>query len=148
MADLQTKKFMKRVTAIGGIFIKYNEPEKMRDWYQTHLGLRTDSYGTSFEWRHADEPNKKGYSVWSTFQKNSNYFEPSQKEFMINMRVDDLESLLAVLKQEGVTILNEIQEYEYGKFAHILDPEGVKIELWEAVDEEYEKMITEKNTTK
>jgi predicted enzyme related to lactoylglutathione lyase len=138
---------MKRVTAIGGIFIKCDNPEAQREWYNRHLGLNTDNYGASFEWRHADKPELKGYNVWSTFSKDTDYFAPSEKEFMLNFRVDNLEELLVVLKEEGITQIGEMQVYEYGKFAHIIDPEGTKIELWESVDEEYGKMV-EENVTK
>jgi predicted enzyme related to lactoylglutathione lyase len=133
----------KRVTAIGGIFFKCQDPAAVREWYNKHLGFNTDQYGTSFEWRHADDPEKKGYSVWSTFPKDTKYFEPSGKDFMINLRVEDLDWLLAELKKEGIEQIGETQAYEYGKFAHIIDPEGNKIELWQSNDEEYEKMIGE-----
>jgi predicted enzyme related to lactoylglutathione lyase len=125
---------MKRVTSLGGIFIKCQDPKKIREWYHDHLGLNTDGYET-FEWRHADEPNKKGYTLWSTFKENTDYFEPSEKEFMINFRVENLEELLKILKEEGIEQIGEMQIYDYGKFAHIMDPEGTKIELWEANDE-------------
>jgi predicted enzyme related to lactoylglutathione lyase len=134
---------MKRVTGLGGIFIKYEDPEKIKQWYKQHLGIQTDSYGTSFEWRKTDKPEEKGYSVWSTFKKDTTYFQPSVKDFMINLRVENLEALLPILKEEGVTVLDEIETFEYGKFAHILDPEGSKIELWEANDTEYEKILDE-----
>jgi len=127
----------KRVTAFGGIFFKCNNPSAVRNWYKEHLGFNTDQYGTCFEWRHADEPEKKGYSVWSTFPKDTGYFDPSGKEFMINLRVENLEWLLAELKKEGVEQVGEMRTYEYGKFAHIVDPEGNKIELWEAFDKEF-----------
>ncbi len=136
----------KRVTGLGGIFFKCDDPAATRNWYATHLGLNTDQYGTSFEWRHADEPGKKGYNVWSTFAKDTKYFEPSGKEFMINLRVENLEWLLGELKKEGIEQIGEMQVYEYGKFAHIMDPEGNKIELWEANDTEYEKMVGEQVT--
>jgi lactoylglutathione lyase len=132
---------MKRVTGIGGIFFKCDDPQAQRDWYANHLGLKVDDYGTSFEWRKADKPDEKAYSVWSTFKKDTDYFEPSKKEFMINFRVDDLEALLVELKNEGVQIVGEVQQFEYGKFAHIMDPEGNKIELWQSIDEEYGKMV-------
>jgi predicted enzyme related to lactoylglutathione lyase len=134
---------MKRVTAIGGIFFKCDDPKAQREWYANHLGLKTDDYGTSFEWRKSDKPEEKGFSVWSTFKKDTDYFLPSQKEFMVNFRVENLVELLAVLKKEGIDQVGEIQEYEYGKFAHIMDPEGNKIELWEAFDETYGKMVGE-----
>ena len=132
---------MKRVTGIGGIFFKCQDPKSMKDWYGKHLGFNTDEYGTSFEWRQADEENKKAFSVWSPFDKDTKYFEPSQKEFMVNYRVENLEWLLEELKKEGVEVLDEIESLEYGKFAHIIDPEGNKIELWEAFDDEYDKMV-------
>ncbi|MBC8046176.1 MAG: VOC family protein [Fimbriimonadaceae bacterium] len=132
---------MKRVTSLGGIFIKYQNPESAREWYNKHLGIQTDQYGTSFEWRKTDKPEEKGFTVWSTFKKDTTYFAPSEKDFMINFRVENLEELLKILKEEGVTVLDEIESLEYGKFAHILDPEGNKIELWEANDAEYEKIL-------
>ena len=111
-----------------------------------HLGLSNSQSCTIFEWRHADEPNKKGSTVWNTIAADTKYFEPSSKEFMINLRVDDLVWLLEELKKERITQIGEMQEYEYGKFAHIMDPEGNKIELWEAVDDEDEKMAGDKVT--
>ena len=131
----------KRVTSLGGIFFKCQDPAAVREWYSKHLGFNTDQYGTNFEWRHADAPEKKGHTVWGPFSADTKYFEPSGKEFMINLRVDDLDWLLAELKKEGIEQIGETQVYEYGKFAHIIDPEGNKIELWEPVDEEYEKIV-------
>jgi predicted enzyme related to lactoylglutathione lyase len=125
----------KRVTGIGGIFFKSNDPAAMRDWYKAHLGFNTDQYGATFEWRQLDAPDKKGTTVWSPFSASTKYFEPSGKDMMINLRVENLEWLLEQLRNEGIEQLGEMQVYEYGKFAHIMDPEGNKIELWEAVDE-------------
>lgn len=132
---------MKKVTALGGIFFKSNDPKKINEWYQKHLGINTDEYGTTFEWRHAGNPGKKGFSVWSPFKETTDYFNPSTKDFMINFRVEDLDGLLTLLKQEGIEQVGETQVFDYGKFAHIMDPEGNKLELWEANDEEYDKMI-------
>jgi len=137
----------KRVTALGGIFFKCNDPAAIREWYNKHLGLNTDQYGTTFEWRHTDEPDKKGYNVWSTFPNDTKYFEPSGREFMINLRVENLEWLLEELEKEGISQIGETQIYEYGKFAHIIDPEGTKIELWESFDEDFGKMV-EQHVTK
>lgn len=131
----------KRVTAIGGVFFKCEDPKAQREWYANHLGFKADEYGTTFEWRKADKPEEKGQTVWSTFKNDTDYFAPSTKEFMINYRVENLVELLAELKKEGVTQIGELQEYDYGKFAHILDPEGNKIELWEPIDEAFEKMV-------
>ena len=131
----------KRVTGIGGIFFKCADPAATREWYAKHLGLKTDQYGANFEWRHTDAPDKKGFSVWSTFSEDTKYFEPSEKAFMINLRVPDLVWLLGELKKEGIEQVGEMQDYEYGKFAHIIDPDGTKIELWESNDTEFEKMV-------
>jgi predicted enzyme related to lactoylglutathione lyase len=120
---------MKKVTGIGGIFFKCKDPGKMREWYQTHLGLNTDQYGTNFEWRYATDPAQKGFTQWSPFNDSTTYFEPSKRDFMINYRVENLEALVEELKKGGVQIVDEIESFSYGKFIHILDPEGNKIEL-------------------
>jgi predicted enzyme related to lactoylglutathione lyase len=125
---------MKRVIGIGGIFFKCKDVENLKSWYGKHLGLEISDYGTNFEWRDANDPAKKGSTVWSPFKESTTYFEPSPKQFMINYRVADLEGVVQQLKNEGVTILDEIQSFEYGKFVHILDLEDNKIELWEAND--------------
>lgn len=132
---------MKKVTGIGGIFFKCKDPQKIKDWYSSNLGLKTDEWGTNFEWRQADNPGKKGFTQWSPFPKSSKYIEPSSKDFMINYRVENIEALLEELKKEGVTVLDEIESFDYGKFVHILDIEGNKIELWEPNDIEYDKIV-------
>jgi len=99
----------------------------MKEWYSKHLGLNTDKYGTSFEWRQADDVTKKGFTAWSQFKEETKYMEPSKKNFMINYRVENLEWLVEELKKEGVTVLDEIEAFEYGKFVHILDPEKIKL---------------------
>jgi predicted enzyme related to lactoylglutathione lyase len=131
----------KRVTGIGGIFFKSKDPEKIKNWYQKHLGLDTDAYGTCFEWRQADDASQKGFSQWSPFHESTEYFNPSDQSFMINYRVEDLEWLVQQLKNEGVKVLDEIEYYDYGKFVHILDTEGNKIELWEPVDAVFDKGV-------
>lgn len=130
-----------RVTGVGGIFFKTENPDGMKDWYKENLGLDTDQWGTNFEWYQGDDPSKKGFTQWSPFKGDTTHFEPSKKEFMINYRVVHIEKLLDQLKQNGVTILNEIETFDYGKFVHILDNEGNKIELWEPNDLEYEKLV-------
>jgi predicted enzyme related to lactoylglutathione lyase len=125
---------MKKVTGIGGIFFKCKDPKKMTEWYHTHLGLTTNPYGATFEWYEADDSTKKGQTQWTPFSETTKYFQPSEKDFMINYRVANLEALVEELKKEGVTIVDKIETYDYGKFVHILDMEGNKIELWEPVD--------------
>jgi predicted enzyme related to lactoylglutathione lyase len=122
---------MKRVTGIGGIFFKCQDPEKMKEWYKTHLGFDTSDYGTMFMWQQEGEPATKGYTVWSPFSEKTKYFEPSTNNFMINYHVANIEALVEELKKEGVTVLDEVATYEYGKFVHILDIEGNKLELFE-----------------
>jgi predicted enzyme related to lactoylglutathione lyase len=121
----------KKVTGIGGIFIKCDSPEKMREWYGNQLGLVINDFGAMFEFKTADEPSKPAYSLWSTFPKTSKYFD---KEYMINFRVEDIEGLVEELKKNNVTVIDNIENSEYGKFVHILDLEGNKLELWEPLD--------------
>ncbi|MBS1526105.1 MAG: VOC family protein [Bacteroidetes bacterium] len=125
---------MGKVTGLGGIFFKCNDPKAMNDWYTKNLGLDNKGYGVTFEWREADS-DVKGSTTWSTFAANTKYFEPSSKDFMINYRVDNLEELIEQLRKDGVTIVDELQDSEYGKFIHILDPEGNKVELWQDTGE-------------
>lgn len=125
---------MKKVTGIGGIFFKCKDPNAVSEWYKTHLGIEAGQYGASFEWLQKDDSTKKGTTQWTPFKEATKYFEPSTKEFMINYRVENLEALVEELKRENVTILDNIETYDYGKFVHILDIEGNKIQLWEPVD--------------
>lgn len=122
---------MKKVTGIGGIFFKSKDPKALKDWYHTHLGLNTNDFGATFEWREDQGNNQKGSTTWAPFDENTQYFAPSTRDFMINYRVADLEALVDALKKEGVTVLDAIETYEYGKFVHIMDLEGNKVELWE-----------------
>ena len=122
---------MKKVTGIGGIFFKCKDAAKLNEWYKTHLGFDTSPYGTTFEWPQSTDSTEKGSTQWSPFAESTTYFAPSTKDFMINYRVENLEALVLQLKVEGVTILDEIENSEYGKFIHIMDIEGNKLELWE-----------------
>ena len=131
---------IKKVTGIGGIFFKCKDPKKMREWYKTNLGLNTNQYGAVFEWWQGADSSQKGFSQWSPFSEKTKYFEPSTKDFMINYRVENMEALIDELRKGGVTITDSIQSVEYGKFVHIMDIEGNKIELWEPNDIEFEKL--------
>ena len=119
---------------MGGIFFKCKDPKAINEWYKAHLGFDTTPYGTSFEWRESDDSTKKGLTQWNPFPESTKYFEPSTKDFMINYRVENLEALVEELRKENVTIVDKIETYDYGKFVHILDPEGNKIQLWEPTD--------------
>ena len=134
---------MKKVTGIGGIFFKCKDPEKMKAWYKTHLGIDAGQYGASFEWYEDGEGKKKGLTQWNLNTEAAKMYEPSAKDFMINYRVENLEALVGELKKEGVTVTDTIETASYGKFVHIMDIEGNKIELWEPNDIEYEKLGVE-----
>ncbi len=126
---------MAKITGIGGVFFKCKDPKAVNEWYKTHLGMDVGAYGANFEWCDAEDTSKTGSTAWNTFPENTKYFEPSTKDFMINYRVDNLEAIVEQLKAEGVTIVDEIETYDYGKFVHIVDVEGNKVQLWEPTDE-------------
>ena len=130
----------KKATGIGGIFFKCKDPKAVREWYSKHLGLSTNQYGCVFEWYQGADSTQKGFTQWSPFKETTKYFEPSTKDFMINYRVENIEALVQELKANGVTITDTIETAEYGKFVHILDVENNKVELWEPVDTEFEKL--------
>ena len=124
---------MKRVTGLGGIFFKSKDVSAIKNWYRDHLGFQTTDWGATFVWGDSDS-NNICRTEWSPFKDDSNYYAPSTLPYMINYRVHDLRALIDALRTEGVTIAGELQEFDYGKFAHIMDPEGRKIELWEPID--------------
>lgn len=125
-----------RVTGIGGFFFKSNDSKRLVEWYAKHLGFKTDAYGSTFWWK--DKQGTDCSTQWSPFVADTTYFAPSEKQFMQNFRVENLEFLLEKLKHEGVTIVGEMETYDYGKFGWILDPEGNKIELWEPNDRAFQ----------
>ncbi|TNF42649.1 MAG: VOC family protein [Bacteroidetes bacterium] len=138
--QISTNDTIPKVTGIGGIFFFSDNPDKAKEWYANNLGLEVNEWGSSFEFRNANRPDEINYLQWSPFKSGSTYFAPSKKEFMINYRVQNIEGLVKKLKANGVTILDEIETYDYGKFVHIMDPEGNKIELWEPVDKVFTEM--------
>jgi predicted enzyme related to lactoylglutathione lyase len=123
---------MERVTGLGGVFFKADDPEKLYGWYAKHLGIKgKPGEGGVFPWRHADDPQKPGMTVWSIFRRDTKYFGSSMSDVMLNYRVANLDDLLAALRAEGVWIDEKREDHEYGRFAWIMDPEGNRIELWE-----------------
>ena len=120
---------MKRVIGIGGIFLKCRDQEHTRAWSARHLGINLESWGAQFH--HKDDPHPEAYATLSFFKRNTDYFDPSDSPFMINLRVDDLDGLVSELNKEGVELIGQPLSEEFGKFAWLLDPEGNKIELWE-----------------
>ncbi|CAI8168140.1 MAG: Uncharacterised protein [Bacteroidota bacterium] len=129
-----------KIIGIGGIFFKSIAPEKFKKWYAQHLGLVLNNYGATFEMRHLKEPKKAKYIHWSLLPNDTDYFHPSNKPFMINYRVQEIEKLVRKLKRMGVEIIDKITNFPYGKFVHILDPEGNAIELWEPKEDFFDTM--------
>ena len=121
-----------RVTGIGGVFFKSSDPKAMGEWYRKHLGIDVQPWGgAAFSWATPDNPGGTGTTVWSPFAADTAYFAPSTAPFMINYRVADLHALLALLRSEGCTVDDKVEESEYGKFGWVMDPEGNRLELWQ-----------------
>ncbi|NOQ24998.1 MAG: VOC family protein [Bacteroidales bacterium] len=129
-----------KVTGIGGIFFRSKNPKETREWYGENLGFAINNFGSPFEFRNANRPEEINYLNWNPFEEETDYFDPSEKEFMINYRVQNIEGLVRKLKANGVNVLDEIEEFGYGKFVHIMDLEGNKIELWEPKDSFFTEM--------
>ena len=117
---------MGKITGLGGVFTKVGDPEKTRAWYQEMLGVGGE-WGAMFPFKNDSED---GFALFSQFKDDSDYFGPSDKPFMVNLRVDDLDSVIADLEAKGIEILGR-QDEDYGRFAWIMDPDGLKLELWQ-----------------
>lgn len=122
---------MPKVTGVGGIFFFSDNPKETREWYAKHLGFEVNDWGSTFESRNLERPEEVNSLQWNPFKNGDEYFSPSKKDFMINYRVQNIEGLVKKLKENGVTVLDDISTYDYGRFVHIMDGEGNKIELWE-----------------
>lgn len=125
----------KRVKGVGGVFFKSPDPGALKAWYSKHLNIDSGEHGALFKWKQEEDPEKSGYTAWSIFPEDTTYFNPAKRDFMFNYIVDNLEELLKVLEEEGVQVVGKMEEYPYGKFGWIMDPDGNKIELWEPLDE-------------
>ena len=128
-----------KVTGIGGIFFKAKDVKTLKKWYADNLGFPMNEYGAMFEYKRSDDAGKKCYLQWSLFNEKTTYFKPSEKDLMINYRVENLEDLLKKMKANGVTVVDSVETYDYGKFVHIMDCENNKIELWEPIDGPFTK---------
>ncbi len=135
-----------RIIGIGGIFFKSKDPNITKKWYQENLGLKINEYGATFIQKRVSKPDQNIYLQWSPFKEDTPYFNPSEKEFMINYRVENIESLIEELKSKGVKIIDKIETYEYGKFVHIMDAEGRAIELWEPIDKAFDEYHSDQGT--
>ncbi len=125
---------MEKVTGIGGVFFRARDPEKMTEWYRKNLGVNINDGNAEFVWRDADQPPGSGRTVWAMFPADTDYFGPSRPAFMINYWVANLERMVAQLRRNGVTV-EKVEDFDYGRFAWVTDPEGNRIELWEAKGE-------------
>jgi len=132
---------IRKVTGIGGLFFKSENPVELKKWYQDNLGLQMDQYGCNFQWYEGADSTQIAYTQWAAFNAKTKYFLPSEKPYMINYRVADMDALVKELRAAGVTFTDTVETYDYGKFVHIMDPEGTKIELWEPVNESYKKYV-------
>ncbi len=130
-------------TGIGGILFRSKNPDKTKQWYKENLGFDTDAYGATFKFRPWDDPSKTAYIQWSPMSEKTDYLGDADQQFMVNYRVKDLEKLVVSLKEAGVTICDEVETYDYGKFVHILDGDGRKIELWEPIDKVFDDYYNE-----
>lgn len=119
---------MAKVTGFGGVFVKARDPQVLSAWYGKHLGIDVADWGGAM---FAEDASRPGYTLWSPFAADSAYFAPSDKPFMLNFRVDDLDAMLARLRAEGVAVDDRVEESEFGRFGWIMDPEGTRIELWQ-----------------
>jgi len=123
---------MKRVTGIGGVFVRSKDPKALGAWYREHLGLNVEEWGgVAFRWATAENPTGVGTTIWSPFKDDTSHYVPSTASYMINFRVHDLGSLLAALRSEGCAVDAKVEDSEYGKFGWVQDPEGNRIELWQ-----------------
>ena len=123
---------MTRVTGIGGIFFKAQDPAALGSWYKKHLGIDVQDWGgAAFRWTDQDGNPTGGTTIWSVGRVEGDQFAPSKSSFMINYRVADLKGLLEALRGEGCNVLENTDDSEYGKFGWVIDPEGNKVELWQ-----------------
>lgn len=124
---------MKRVTGVGGVFIRAKDPEAMTEWYRKHLGIDIMPWGgTAFKWNNPDRPEPDGgVTVWSLFPNDTDYFGSATQQVMVNYRVENLEALIAVLRAEGCNVDAKTEVSEFGSFGWVTDPEGNRIELWQ-----------------
>ena len=126
---------MAKVTGLGGLFFKATDVDTTRDWYSKHLGLEFSEWGGwGWEWRDRDDPDRVGRTEWAPFKADTEYMAPSDQPFMMNFRVDDLDAMIQQLAAAGIELIGEPEDTEYGKFAWVMDPNGIKLELWQPPD--------------
>lgn len=123
---------MAKVTGLGGVFLRARDPKALMAWYATHLGVTPSGFGgVNFVWNECAQPEGDGMTVMSFFPLDTPYFGPARQPVMINFRVDDLDQMLAQLRDAGVSVDPKREDHDYGRFAWIYDNEGNRIELWQ-----------------
>ena len=123
---------MERVTGIGGVFFKADDPDALQKWYESNLGLEPDPDGcVVFRWRERDAAGSNASTVWAPFEADTDYFGKGPQTAMVNYRVKDLDAILKQLRKADAHIDEKIEESEYGRFAWVTDPEGNRIKLWQ-----------------
>ena len=120
---------MAKIIGVGGVFFKSPDPDRLKAWYAQHLGVPTDD-GPGVSFSNAAQPHE-GFAVWAPFRAGTSYFDPSDKQYMFNLVVDDLDGALQQVAAAGAEIVAEIEEYDFGRFGWFMDPDGNKVELWE-----------------
>lgn len=132
----QGTQIMAKIIGVGGIFLHSPDPEALMAWYADVLGLTINDYGGA-DFLHADSGKafpQGARTIFTAFKDDTDYFKPSDKSFMINLMIDDMDSMLAHLKDKGVSLVDEPQDFDYGRFAWVMDPDGTKIELWQPIE--------------
>jgi len=120
---------MAKVLGVGGVFFKSKDLAALKAWYARVLGLEIGDWGVFFTPDMVKDTPGSG-TVFSPFKDDTDYFSPSDKEFMFNLIVDDMDAMLARCKAQGVEPV-KTQDESYGRFAHIIDIDGRKVELWQ-----------------
>ena len=121
---------MQKVKGLGGVFFKTQDRARLREWYAAKLGLDTEEWGTVFHWRDPDAPERKQFTVMGLFDSDTEHFRPSALDYMLNFIVEDLAAFRRQLTEAGVEV-SEVVSDENGHFAHVTDPDGRRIELWQ-----------------
>jgi predicted enzyme related to lactoylglutathione lyase len=119
---------MAKVLGVGGIFFKSPDPKKLGEWYTKWLGMEVTEWGIAYDPKGMPANSQ---TVWNAFDAKTDYFDPSQKGFMFNLIVDDVEEAIRQVREGGAEIVGEIQKFDYGSFGWFMDPDGNKVELWE-----------------
>lgn len=127
----------RRVVGIGGVFLRSKEPKRLARWYRDHLGMAIDNQVVTYEWLSPRHDHRRGATVWAALPSDDRDWGRGHPTAMVNYRVENLDQVLAELKQEGVEVDGKTEESEYGRFGWVTDPDGNRVELWEPPKSSY-----------